>query len=130
MSLMEDVLGRVNLRYEDLTSAERDTLTKWLQVLDSNQLTPDTIIDFVRRIRGSLEDELAKSNETPQDWVGVISLFIPFYGLIRKWYQDQNRIQLQARIKNMVLIETFLVSPKKAKEALNAAIAGMVASRK
>lgn len=130
MSLMEDVLGRVNLKYEDLTSAERDTLTKWLQVLDSNQLTPDSIIDFVRRIRGSLEDELAKTNETPQDWIGVLSLFIPFYGLIRKWYQDQNRVQLQARIKNMVLIETFLVSPKKAKEALNAAIAGMVASRK
>lgn len=130
MSLMEDVLGRVNLKYEDLTSAERDTLTKWLQVLDSNQLTPDSIIDFVRRIRGSLEDELAKTNESPQDWIGVLSLFIPFYGLIRKWYQDQNRIQLQARIKNMVLIEDFLVSPKKAKEALNAAIAGMVASRK
>lgn len=128
MSVIDDILKRVNLKYEDLTVAERDTLSRWVQVLDSNQLTVDTVIDYVRKMRSDVEDELNKINETPNTWIGIFSLFVPFYGLIKKWYQDQYRVQLQARIRNLVMLESFLISPRKAREALNAAIAGMVSS--
>jgi hypothetical protein len=130
MSIVNEVLSRTNLKYEDLTTAEKETLSRWSKVLDSNQLSIPVVIDFVRTMRNGIEEELSKENESPHTWVGVIALFIPFYGLLKKWYQDQRRIQMEARVRNLVLLESFLTSPEKAKKAIDAAIAGIVSNRK
>ena len=131
MGVIDEILLKTGLKYEDLTIAERETLMQWTQVLDSNQLDVDAVRQFVHSLKGSVQSELeAIKSETPHSWVSLVALFIPFYGLIRKWYQDERRIYLEARLRNLMLLEAFLVGPKKAREALDRAIAGFVSSRK
>lgn len=127
---MNEILERVGLQYEDLTSAERETLKSWMQDLDSNQLTLDGVKNYVASLKSSVEQELQKYRETPQTWLGVISLFIPIYGLIRKWYQDQYKLGLESRLRNLMLLDAFLASPEKAKEALEKAIGSIATNRK
>lgn len=128
---MDDILGKIGLKYEDLTYAERETLLQWTQVLDSNQLDVDAVKGFIHSMKQSVQVELEKYNqETPRSWVSLLALFIPFYGLIKKWYQDERKLGLEARLRNYMLIESFLIGPKKAREALDRAIAGIVSSRK
>lgn len=131
MGLIDEILNKVGLQYEDLTSAERDTLLEWTKVLDSNQLDVDSVRQFVHSLKQSVEAEIDKlRKETPQNWVSVFALFLPFYGLLKKWYMDEHKVYLEARLRNLILIESFLIGPKKAREALDRAIAGIVTNRK
>lgn len=130
MALMDDILRKMDMKFEDLTSAERDTLLEWTSVLDSNQLNVEAVRRYVHSLRETVQNELATLKEAPSNWVGILALFIPFYGLIKKWYADQYRISLEARLRNLTLLESFLVGPQKAREALDRAIAGIVTNRK
>lgn len=129
-NVIDEILTKFDLKYEDLSDSEHATLNGWLSVLQSNQLDIEAVKRFVHALKGSIEDQLVAIKETPQDWVSIVSLFIPFYGLIKKWYQDQNRLGLEMRLRNIILIESFLESPAKAKEALQRQIASLVSSRK
>lgn len=127
--MIDEILQRLNLKFDDLTTAERETLIGWTQTLDSNQLTVEGVKQYVRSCREAVENELAGIKETPQSWTGILALFIPFLGLIKKWYQDQHKLGLEARIRNYVLIEAFLSTPDKARAALERAIAGIASNR-
>lgn len=106
MAIIDDILTKLGLKYEDLTSAERDTLSQWIQALDSNQLTLPRVKDYIALLRDQVEDEIVQvANGTKQD------LF------------------LKARLRNLKLIEAFLSTPEKAREALDRAIAGIVSNR-
>ena len=130
MTPVDAFIGKLGLKYEDLTQAERDVYLLWNKTLDSNQLTVELVRDYVRSIRDALEQELAVyKQETPHSWIGVLSLFIPFYGLIQKWYQDQNRIGIQSRLRNIVLLEAFLIGPVKARKAVEQAMTSMLNNR-
>lgn len=130
MQALDKILDSVNLKYEDLTAAERDTLFQMLRVLDSNQLTVESAQLFIRQLRDDIERELALSKESPQTWMGILALFIPFYGLIKKWYGDQHRVFLEARLKNALLLEAFFIGPKKARQALEQAVSSLSLSQK
>lgn len=130
MGTIDSILNRFGLGFEELTSAERQTLSEWTRVLDSNQLDVDAVKRFVHSLKTTVQNELdIQRRSTPNTWVGVLCLFIPFYGLLKKWYQDENKLFLEARLRNLSLIEAFLIGPKSAKEAVERAIAGMVEAR-
>lgn len=126
---MNDVLEKVGLNYEDLTNAERDTLTKWSNALQEKRLTVEQVRDYVKSMRSAVERELTEEND-PATWMSVFTLMIPLYGLIKKWYQDRKTYSLQARIKNYMLLESFLDTPDKARKALDQAVAGLVSNTK
>ena len=131
MGVIDDILQKIGYKYEDLTIAERETLIQWTQVLDSNQLDVDSVRGFVHSLKQSVQAELETyKQETPGSWISLLSLFLPFHGLIKKWYQDEHKLYLEARLRNLMLIDSFLIGPKKAREALDRAIAGIVSSRK
>jgi len=132
MGVTDDILKKFNLKYEDLTSAERDTLADWSKTLDSgNVMTISHIRHFVHTLKVSVEQELDKERKrTPKEFMSLLALFIPFYGLVKKWYQDEHRLYLEARLSNLILIESFLIGPKRAKEALTRAINAMARIRK
>ncbi len=131
MGVIDDILHKVGLEYQDLSTRERATLVQWTQALDSNQLDVDAVRQYVHAMKQSVQAELEGfKHETPGGWIGIVSLFIPFYGLLKKWYQDEHKVYLEARLRNLMLIESFLIGPKKAREALDRAIAGIVTSRK
>lgn len=131
MGIIDEILQKIGIPYEDLTTAERETLMEWTKVLDSNQLDVGAVKQFVHQLKQSVQSELEKAKqETPATWLSALALFIPFYGLLKKWYQDEHKLYLEARLRNLMMIEAFLIGPKKAREALDRAIAGIVSNRK
>lgn len=130
MSLIDEVLQRVGLKYDDLTSSERDTLTMWSQALQNKRLTIEEIRSYVKSMRSGVEKELTEEEVDPATWLNILTLIIPLYGLVKKWYQDKKTYSLQARLKNYMLLESFLDTPDRAKQALDQAVAGLVSNTK
>ena len=106
MSVIDTILEKFDLKYEDLKGAERDTLNSWIEALETNKLTIESVKSFVGSLRDSVEDELVKTdNNSRQD------------------------LYLKARLRNLKLLDSFLTSPEKAKAAIERTIAG-IAGRK
>lgn len=100
---IDDILERVGLQYEDLKREEKETLDQWMQALKQRKVTVETIKKHIVSMRETVERELATSKlGTKEDTF------------------------LKARLRNYLLLEAFLVSPERAKEALENAIAGMI----
>lgn len=103
MSLLDNILEKSGLKYEDLEEAERETLTSWLEVLSKNELSVGKIREYIASMRDSVEQEITKTDlNTKQD------------------------LLLKARLRNYMLLEAFLTSPEKAKKAMEQALAGIV----
>lgn len=106
MAVIDEVLQRVGLKYEDLTSVERATLLEWNKSLQLKQITVGTIQQYIRDMRFSVEKELTE--------VG---------------FNSKQDIFLKARLRNYMLLEAFMESPVKAKEALDRALSGLVSNK-
>jgi uncharacterized membrane protein YheB (UPF0754 family) len=101
--MIDTILERLNLKYEDLTIDEKDTLNGWLEQLSANKLTLESVKSYVSTMKESVEQELSKTgHETKQD------LF------------------LKARLRNYLLLESFLKTPEKAKEAIEKSLASLI----
>lgn len=103
---MDQILERLGLKYEDLTSSEKETLNGWLDNLEKSKVTIDTIKAHVSAMREAVERELTKTD-----------------------HNSKQDIFLKARLRNYLLLEAFLTNPEKAKEAIDRALAGMVNDR-
>lgn len=103
-NILETILKRINpnLTYEELSEGERDTLLAMVENLKQGQLTLDQYKEYVQKMKYSVENELAKHDLDPK--------------------QD---IFLKARLRNLMLLEIFLVAPEKARAAVDAQIEQM-----
>jgi hypothetical protein len=100
---MDNILKQFGLTYEDLSKDEIKTLNQWNSDLDSNKLTLERVKDYIGAMRFSVEEELVKiGHESKQD------------------------IFLKARLRNYMLLEGFLDTPKKAREAIERQLRGLV----
>jgi histidyl-tRNA synthetase len=107
MSIIDDLLQKTGLKYEDLNVAERETLQSWMEALGKNQLNLESVKQYITSMKESVEQELTKTDlNTKQD------LF------------------LKARLRNYMLLEAFLSTPERAKKALDKAISGLVGTKK
>lgn len=103
--ILESILKRINpdLEYEDLTEDERSTLLTMSESLQKGELTVSSFRDFISQMKYSVENELTKPD------------------------LDKNQdIYLKARLRNLMLIEAFLIAPEKVKEQVEKAINSMV----
>ena len=123
--MIDEMLAKRGLKFKDLTPKEQETLNVWMQSLNKNQLTVQTVREYTEKMRDSIAQALSEIDDAPTNWLSLLSLFLPFLGVIRKWYGDQKRIALTARLRNYVLLEAFLSSPEKAKQAMERAIEGL-----
>ena len=57
---MNEILERWGVKYEDLNTAERETLNKMLEDLSKTQLTLDKVRDYISNMKDSVEQELTK----------------------------------------------------------------------
>jgi hypothetical protein len=102
MSILSDFLEKAGLKYEDLSTAEQETLHSWMEVLQRNELTLAGVTQYIRLMKDSIEQEVSSvSHNSKQD------------------------IFLKARLRNYILLESFLSSPEKAKAALERQMAGI-----
>jgi hypothetical protein len=100
--MLDKILERLNLKYEDLTREEKDTLEGWLDNLKRKTISLDSIRGHIANMKASVEGELTKTDlSTKQD------LF------------------LKARLRNYMLLEAYLSTPERAKKALEEAIEGI-----
>lgn len=106
MAVMDEILERVGLKYSDLNQAERETLTSWSKALQQKQLTVSGIKEYIEAMRFSVEKDLTN--------VG---------------HNSKEDIFLKARLRNYMLLLSFLESPEKAKEAIDRAVAGLVSKK-
>lgn len=93
--MIDEILERYDLKYEDLNKAERDTLMQWMDQLASNKLTLEDVKGYIRKMIFAVQQELTE--------VG---------------HEEKKDILLKARLKNYMLLEAFLQGPEKAKERL------------
>lgn len=96
---LDDFLEKFGIPFEQLTIAERDTLTEMYSSVQESQLTPEKLKFHISMMKVSVENELANPNV------------------------DKNQeIFLKARLRNYLLFEAFFMSPDRAKAALEAAL--------
>ena len=109
--LMDTILEKVGLSYDELSELEKQTLYTWVEQVKTNQLTVEGIRLHVSAMRETLEKELIDEPE-----FNYIFIFkVP----------NRKQILLKARLKNMLMIESLLMGPERAQKALEAAIGNL-----
>ena len=104
---MNSILQRLGVDYEELTSAERDTLFKWLDQASARVIQPDDVKQYMRAMIESVQMALVDESEYVYE----------FFGLIKR--ENREHVMLKARLKNYILLLGFLESPERAKRALD-----------
>lgn len=99
---MDEILQRLNLKFEDLTSAERDQLNLWMEDLSKNQLSVPKLKSHIASMRDGVELELTKVD-----------------------FGSKQDTFLKARLRNYMLLEAFLTSPDKARAAIEQRLKGI-----
>jgi hypothetical protein len=97
--MLSNLLDKFGVKYEDLTTAEKETLNQWTQALANKELTLTGVKDYIRALIEAVERELANYN-------------------LKK---DQD-LFLKARLKNYLMISDFLTGPDKAKKYIEQSI--------
>jgi len=105
MSLIDKLLGKKGLKYDDLKPPEKETLNTWMDTLQKGQLSVPKVREYVNSMKEAVEKELCK-----HDLGSKQDLF------------------LKARLRNYMLLEAFLSTPEKAQQQIENAISGIVGS--
>jgi hypothetical protein len=106
MSLIDDVLTKFSLKYEDLLDEERNTLDEWMSVLGKGELNVGSVKEYIAGMKDAVEDKLTQTG-----------------------HNNKEDLFLKARLKNYKLLESFLTSRERARKSIEqqiSAIAGRV----
>jgi hypothetical protein len=101
--MLDQLLEKAGLKFEDLSKDEKETLLKWDETLQHNQMSIEKVREYVSAMKVAVEQEL-----TIHDLGSKQDLF------------------LKARLRNYMLLEGFLSTPEKARKQIEAAISGLV----
>ena len=104
--MIDEILQRIGLKYEELSPVEKETLNTWVNAISQNQLTIESIKTYISAMRESVESELTQTN-----------------------LNDKQDAFLKARLRNYILLENMLTSPEKAKAGLERAVAGIASGK-
>jgi len=104
--LLDEILDKAGLKYDDLTSVEKETLNTWVEALQKGQLSLESIKEYITSMREAVEQELTKVN-----------------------LDADTDLFLKARLRNYMLLDAYLTSPQKAKEHIENAISSMVGKK-
>jgi len=104
---IDELLKKYNLKFEDLNVVERETLFTWIAALEKGKLTIESIKTYISAMRDAVEHEITEPNLDPQ-----------------------KDLLLKARLRNYMLLDAFLSTPGRAKQALERAVAGIASPKK
>lgn len=100
--MLLQLLKQRKINYEDLTTAEKETLENWEKALRANEVTPEKIKDYIGMMIAGVENELA-AYDLPKE----------------------KDLLLKARLRNYLLLRAFLTGPEKAQKAMQEAISNL-----
>lgn len=101
--MIDQLLEKAGLKYEDLNASEKETLNVWMDVLQKGQVTVEKVREYIVSMKAGVEKDLTKSS------VG-----------------SKQDLFLKARLRNYLLLESFLSTPERAKQEMENAISGIV----
>ena len=105
--MIDKILEKYNLKYEDLGSDEKETIHSWMSRLQEGQMSLEKVKDYIDSMKMSVETELSgTSHNSKQD------------------------IFLKARLRNYILLEALLSSPEKAQAQLDRMVASFTSNIK
>jgi hypothetical protein len=102
--MLQQVLDKLNLNFEDLNAIERQTLLDWMTALQAKTLSVDSIKEHVQQMKDSVEAELAGYTEPKTVWEFLFS--------------KRKDIYRRARLRNYLPLLAFLTGPEKAQKAI------------
>lgn len=103
--MIDKILEKYNLKYEDLGSDEKETIHSWMSRLQEGQMSLEKVRDYIESMKMSVESELTSvSHNSKQD------------------------IFLKARLRNYILLEALLSNPEKAQAQLDRMIASFTSN--
>lgn len=109
---IDEILEKVGVKYEDLNAIERKTFNEMVEKVSKTEINNETLKSYISTMKDSVEKELSEEPEYVRVWLFA--------------FRNDKNIFLKARLRNYILLEAFLDTPKKAKEALDRALAGMI----
>ncbi len=109
---IDEILEKVGVKYEDLNAIERKTFNEMVEKVSKTEINNETLKNYISAMKDSVEKELSEEPEYVRVWLFA--------------FRNDKNILLKARLRNYILLEAFLDTPKKAKEALDRALAGMI----
>lgn len=101
--MIDELLEKAGLKYEDLNAVEKETLNTWMDALQQGQASVEKIKEYVVSMKEGVEVELSKCD-----------------------LGSKQDIFLKARLRNYSLLVGFLTSPERAKQQMESAIRGMI----
>ena len=108
MSLMDDLLAKYKVKYEDLKPAEKETLFQMVNDAEQSRLTPEKLLIYISGMRAIVSELLI--NEPEFNYIFIFKV------------PNRKQILLKARLQNYILLETFLERPEKARKLLEKTI--------
>ena len=101
--MLDEILDKAGLKYEDLTAVEKETLNTWMDALQKGQISVEKVREYITSMKEAVEQELTKFDLDPN--------------------QD---LFLKARLRNYMLLDAYLSTPERAKQQIENSIAGMI----
>lgn len=97
--MLDQLLEKIGLKRDDLTSDEVTTLTQWATQLETRQMNIHDVESYIASMITSVERELF---ERPQTIVDIL-------------FRKKRHAHLMARLNNYMLLRDMLSSPAKAR---------------
>ena len=104
--MFDEILQKTGLKYEDLTSQEKETFHSWVDAMRETGVSVTKVKDHIESMKYSVEMELGDTK-----------------------HNSKRDLYLKARLKNYMLLEALLSTPEKAQKALDRALAGIVSKK-
>lgn len=104
--MIDELLEKAGLKYEDLNSIEKETLNTWMEALQKGQVSVEKIKEYVVSMKEAVEQELSKSD-----------------------LGSKQDLFLKARLRNYMLLDAFLSTPERAKQQMESAISSIVGGK-
>lgn len=104
--MLDKILKKYNLKYEDLRKDERETLDEWMVSLQENQLSIEKIRGYISSMKNAVEQEVTKTD-----------------------LNSKQDLFLKARLRNYMLLEAFMSTPEKAREQIETALQSVVGGK-
>jgi hypothetical protein len=110
--ILDELLEKRGLKFEDLQGEEKQQYISWLNVLEERPLSADDIKTHVRVMREAVENELVDTEEFVTHWFAKIP--------------NRKHVLLKARLKNYLLIESMLQARENSKKQLEKQLQNLV----
>ncbi len=112
MGIIDDILEKYKIKYEDIEPEEQETLNAWLGALNKSQITVEKVREYIHEMKSSVEDLLSKEPE--------------FHTILFLKIRNDNNILLKARLRNYLLLESFLSTPERARDRIEEMVGNLM----